>query len=318
MQTIALIALGFGVEGAALSLGLWAIINAALSYSFGRALMGSGRASAQLRKAIVREALPLGIGSVLASLYFSIDMILLGFLVEGDPLGWYAAAVKILSMLVIIPNLLVAVVLPGIAATRANDGGARLAAASWHWMTISALPMCVGVAVFAEPVMTTLFGQNFKAAADMTRVLALAGAISLVSNVLGMLMVNERKGVTMLWQNIAALTLNVTGNFALVPKYGPIASAWVTVATEILVCAGSFFVLRKRLDLSLLVRTSVRPFVAVIAMAGVGLALLQWPIPSIVASGVAFVGVLSLVKGWPEDLASRFVKGSGRAQPQAG
>ncbi len=318
VMTIALIVLGFGIEGAAFSLGLWAIINASLSFSFGRALMGEGRASSELRRGILREALPLGIGSVLASLYFSIDMILLGFLVEGDPLGWYAAAVKMLSMLVIIPNLLVAVVLPGIAATRGNDGGARLAAASWHWMIISALPMCVGVAVFARPIMTTLFGQNFAAATDMTRVLALAGAVSLASNVFGMLMVNERKGMTMLWQNIAALTLNVSGNFALVPRYGPIASAWITVATEGLVSLGSYVVLRKKLDFSLLARTSVKPFAAVVAMAGIGLALLEWPIPAIFAAGVTFLGALTVLKGWPEDLSSRFIKGSRRATPHAG
>ena len=47
---------------------------------------------------------PLGVASVLSSLYFTVDLVLIGFLISGPSVGHYAAAVKILTLVVTIPS----------------------------------------------------------------------------------------------------------------------------------------------------------------------------------------------------------------------
>ena len=82
--------------------------------------VGFTRVLCQDRVQLLRAALPLGVVSFLSTFYFVIDLALLGWLVSGPQLGNYAAAVKILSVLVALPGLVMSTALPGLSAARST------------------------------------------------------------------------------------------------------------------------------------------------------------------------------------------------------
>ena len=82
---------------------------------------------------------------------------------------------------------------------------------------------------------------------------------------------------------------NVAGNLALVPHFGVTASAWLTVATEVGVALGFALGLRGLIEFRWAVRVTVVPVLAMLAMVGVWALTDRWVLPSMVASGVAFL-----------------------------
>lgn len=304
--TVGVVLAGGGVVGAAIVLSLSAIVNALLSLRAGRSLIDDGQSSRAMRRSMLREALPLGIGSVLASLYFSIDLMILPWLVGDEALGWYAAAAKVLSLLVTVPNLMAAAVLPGLAESSVTkENLSKTAAAIWSWLLVAAMPLCLLVAVFAEFFMTTLYGARYHDARDVAVVLSLAGVVALASNVLGGLMVTARRGRAMLVQNLIALTFNVGANVVLAPRYGIVASAWVTVATEIMVCTASYLRIRRAISLRPVLAATVRPAIALSGLVISGLALMSLPVVGLVVSVVVFLILMTVLQAWPDEIVER-------------
>ena len=282
---------------------LMVVVNAVLIFAEGRTLLDAGRPDRALRARLVREAAPLGLSSVLASAYFMLDLVVIGFIVGERQLGYYAASVKILSILVTVPVLLMTAALPGIAG-RAQSPGAlgALAARLWHWLAAFALPLCVGTIIFARTAVDIFFGTGFTPAVALVRIVAASAVVALLSNVLGTVMVAQRRTRWILGQNACALVLNLGGNLLLVPRFGVAASAWLTLATEVFVCAGSALGLRGRLQPGPLLRATVAPLVATAAMLAVGLPLTSWPWLAIPAAVCAFAFALVALGGWPEEI----------------
>jgi O-antigen/teichoic acid export membrane protein len=303
---------GLGVVGVAAAMSVAFAANTAIVAALGLRLVRIRGARPLGRVGLIRQAMPLGVASALASFYFSIDLVIVGALVDGSRLGAYAAAVKILSLLVTIPGLVMAAALPGLA--RAVGDPAVLGALTarvWHWLVSVGLPLCVAVAVFAGPVIQLGFGPGFEGAVPLLRILAAAAAASLLANLLGMLMIAERMIARQLVQNGAALAFNVAGNLLLVPRYGVIASAWLTLATELVVIIPSALALRHRVRLAPALAVSPKPALAALGLALTGAALAAHPAVAIPASVAAFAAIIVALRGWPEELGVRSRAASG-------
>jgi O-antigen/teichoic acid export membrane protein len=300
---VAVAAAGGGPVGVAATLSLGSILNTVAVARAGFRLVDGAPPTAADRRRLLTRALPLGLASFTASVYFTADLVLLGWLVDRSDLGEYAAACKVLSLLVAVPGLVMLAALPGLAtAAQDRDALTALAARVGHWLVVLGLPLCVGAGVFARPLVHVLFGAGYDGAIPLLRILALAGAIAMLGNLLGTLLVARSVVRPMLVQNALAAVLNVGGNLLLVPVYGVTASAWLTVATEIFVCASSLYVLRGRVGYSALLNAATRPAVALVGMAATGAALQARPALGIPAAGLVFFLLLQRLHAWPVEL----------------
>jgi O-antigen/teichoic acid export membrane protein len=255
------------------------------------------------RVKILRMAVPLGLASVLASLYFTIDQVILTWLVPARELGQYAAAVRMLSVVVMIPGFVMAAGIPGLA-QRADDRAAlsRFASVLVHWLAVTALPACIGLAVFARPAIHFVFGPSYDQSATLLRILMLAGALSLVSNVLGIILSSLSIVRPQLIFNLISLAVNVAGNIVLVPRYGVAASAWLTVVCEGIVVSYAIIALWPRLSYRVLLRRLWRPLAAVALASCVGLALGADGVGAIGVSVAIFLAAMVAMRAWPSDL----------------
>jgi O-antigen/teichoic acid export membrane protein len=111
----------------------------------------------------------------------------------------------------------------------------------------------------------------------------------------------------MVAQNAIALVVNVAGNLLLVPRFGVSASAWLTVATEAIVCIGAILLLRGHYGFRDMASVSRLPTVALIAFVAVGVALRTVPAIGIPLCSAVFIGVLVALRAWPAELLPRRV-----------
>ena len=294
---------GAGAVGVAAALSAGTVANSLLVAVAARRLVPLERSRPGDAKRLVKVAVPLGIASLLSSVYFTIDLVLLGWLVGPAALGAYGAATKILTLLVMLPGLVLSAALPGFARLDADGSGVGvLAGRVLHWLTSFGLPWCIGAFVFAGPIVRLAFGDGYGAAVPLVRVLALAGAVALLANILGTLLVARGAVRPMLKQNALALILNVAGNLLLVPRYGVMASAWLTVVTEVFVAGCALMVVRTQFGSVTSLRHLLGPLAANATFGLVGLALLSRPVLAVPAAIVALVVTATLLHAWPNDV----------------
>jgi len=294
---------GGGPLAVALALCAMILVNCVVVAVVGLRMVDADPSTPVVRRQMLTHSLPIGMSLLLASAYFTLDLSIVGFLVPSREVGYYAAATKALSLLVTVPGLVIAASLAGLSSHAADRGElGRLTARVWHWLAVSALPLCIAVLLYAPVVVRVYYGPGYGPAVPLVRILALSGIIAALSNVFGATMVATRRNRWLVVQGSVALVGNVCGNLLLVPHFGVTASAWLTVATEAGVCAGSVVAMRPTIDMGPIVRVSLVPLVALGAMVVVGGTTRSWPIPSMAAAGAVFVIVLGVLGGWPEDL----------------
>jgi O-antigen/teichoic acid export membrane protein len=251
---------------------------------------------------VIREAYPIGVASFLATAYVSIDVVIISALFPAETVGRYASAVKVLSILTILPGLVMSIALPQIAADFSDpERLGTLLTRLWHWLASLVLPALVCVGVNASGVMRILFGDAYASAGGILRVLLLSGAVALLSNLFGVVVMAASRSRWLLTQNVVALALNVGGNLLLAPRFGIAAAAWLTVLTEAFVCGGSWLLLRHRIPAAALLRVSVLPVIATVAAVGVGAGFAAHPWVALSLSAVLYVVLLTALRGWPEE-----------------
>jgi O-antigen/teichoic acid export membrane protein len=312
---------GGGPVAVATALSAMLVVNGVIVTFVGLKLVDSATSSRAVRREMLLASLPLGLSSLLASAYFVLDLSIVGFLVSSREVGYYAAATKTLTLLVTVPMLIMTAALPGLASRAADRESLGLFSARiWHWLSVTVLPASVGLILFAPYVVTIYFGRDFSPAVPLVQILALSGIVAALSNVFGPAMVVTKRNRWLIVEGTVALAFNVGGNLTLVPRFGVTASAWLTVATEIGVCAGSAVGMRHRMVYAPLLRTSLVPAVAALAMIGTALALRPWPVVAMAVAVATFVIVTVVLGGWPVELPCpiprRFaLKGHARRAP---
>jgi O-antigen/teichoic acid export membrane protein len=284
----------------AANLSVWTCLSGALALILARHQVAIEVPTRSEVLRFARTALPLGLASVLASLYFTIDLTLLGWLVLPRALGRYAVAVRLLNLVVMIPGFVMLAGIPGL--TRAADRRAdlsRFAATLAKWIALTALPIGVAIAVFARPAVLDLFGPSYLGAVPLVRILMLAALLAFSSNVTGIVMVSLGIIRPQIIFNTISLIVNVIGNILLVPRYGVVASAWLTVVSEGIVVSYGLVTLRKRISYLAIVGAVSRPLVAVVIAAATAWLLGGTSPVAAAGSAGAFLVVMLMLGAFP-------------------
>jgi O-antigen/teichoic acid export membrane protein len=140
--------------------------------------------------------------------------------------------------------------------------------------------------VLAPQIIHLVAGHSFDGSITPLRVLLVAAALSWVNGVFGYALIAKERQATALWLNVTALIVNVGLNLALVPAYGIVAAAVVTVASEILILAASRPLMRQHLGFFPRPGTLGAAVVAASAMAAVLWPLRHGPLAALLPLGV--------------------------------
>jgi O-antigen/teichoic acid export membrane protein len=196
---------------------------------------------------LLRVGLVVGLGGVLTIMYGKIDQILVLHYKGAEAAGLYGAAYSLLDRVQFLPGVLMTTIFPIVAAAwpanldRAQEAVQRV----FGYMAIISFPGLAFTISAARPLLVLLFGEQFAPAAGALELLMAAFIPICFGYVAGSLAVVVDRQQQFVLIAAAGLVFNLVANVLLLPRYGYIAAAWITVATEVLVIGpGAATVLR--------------------------------------------------------------------------
>ncbi len=229
------------------------------------------RRGLQLCRRLMRIALPLGIASVMITIYYQVDSVLLLQLAGPHESGIYGAAYGFLSPLNFFPAAIMSSFFPVLAAIYGSDPARarRLVQICGNSMAVVAFPVLAGTIALSGPIINLIYGPSFARAAGILPILMIAFVAICFGTMAGfMAPLLDLRWRFALYTTVGAIA-NVILNVVLIPPYGAYGSAWATVATEVLTMSlmlvTSLRVLRLRPRLGKIARTVL----LAAAMAGV-------------------------------------------------
>jgi O-antigen/teichoic acid export membrane protein len=257
---------GFGLIGLAATSALVNLVTAAALLLLLARRMPTEKA-APAAKPWLRESWPLFLNQLLQGLFFKIDALLLPALGGLSAAGAYAAAYKVSEGAGILSSSFTLALFPRLAASETPSAAYRMAL---RILLQLAFPLAVGVALLAQPIIAIIGGRDYLpdaavALAILICYLPLSYANGLTQYVL--IAAGRQRALTVAF--VAALVFNLVANVVLIPRFGYIGAAWVTVLSE-LVLLVPFQVLASRIapDVSPLVEARL-PLLATLVMAPV-------------------------------------------------
>jgi O-antigen/teichoic acid export membrane protein len=151
-----------------------------------------------------------------------------------EAVGIYNAAFRIVEALRLFPAAALAVWFP----TLCRAAGLGPLKKLMTVLAVGALPLLAVVYLAAAPMLETVYGARFVAAAPALRILAFALPLFFVNYALTHQVIGWDGQRAYLAITIAALITNLTGNLLLIPEGGMSGAATSTLVTELVVTTG--------------------------------------------------------------------------------
>jgi O-antigen/teichoic acid export membrane protein len=183
---------------------------------------------------------PRGLGSAFSFIVLWLDIVLVGALASTRQAGIYAVASRYVILATFPMVALGFAIAPQISrlftSNRLREAGDVFKAAT-AWLVALAWPACLVMAVFS-PVLMRLFGKEFVAGATSLTILSIAMLVNTGSGSCGVVLAMTGLTTANLVIAFSAATVDIAGNFVLIPHLGMrgAALAW---AAAMLVANGS-------------------------------------------------------------------------------
>ena len=184
---------------------------------------------------LLRDSWPLALSSLAILVYMKTDQIMLGALLGDSEVGIFSAAVKISEVWYFIPAAVVSSVFPVILKHKFSERQlySRQMQHLYDFLTAISLITAFLIAIFSEQIIRVLFGDQYMAAAEVLRVHAWAGVFVFIGVARSKWVVAEGLQLLDALFIACAAALNVAGNFYLIPRYGPVGAAVMTVVSQL-------------------------------------------------------------------------------------
>lgn len=186
---------------------------------------------------LVLAAIPLGLGSLLAQVYYNFDILLLGAIRPLSEVAVYGAVYKIILGLLMLAGTYGMVCLPAYAAAHAKSDATfrRILQRNVRLLSSFILPIVILGTLAAESLAVGFFGEPYRAGGGPLAVLMWSVALSFVSSTLTYALAAAGHSWYLTGAALGGAIVNVAINLILIPRFGMLGAAWATVAAELTV-----------------------------------------------------------------------------------
>ncbi|HEY1740561.1 MAG TPA: polysaccharide biosynthesis C-terminal domain-containing protein [Acidimicrobiia bacterium] len=189
----------------------------------------------------VAHAAPLAVGTALGTLYFRVDSLMLTLRLSGvrsrDAVALYNVGYKFSDLLAFLAPALMGATLPLLVRAWPSDS-ARFRGIVRQTVVIVVMVAAFATALFgvlAQPIIHTVFPQNFTAAAAPARWLVAGQALNFLTQISYVTLVSVGRRGKYPIVTLLGLVLNVALNWWLIGTHGVMGAAVATVITEVFV-----------------------------------------------------------------------------------
>ncbi|MGQ9794349.1 MAG: oligosaccharide flippase family protein [Anaerolineae bacterium] len=203
-----------------------------------------------LRRHMLREALPLMINHLLATLFFRIDVLILQPTWGDRAVGFYGAAYKYIDGINIIPSYFTLAIFPLMSryAHTARDSLIRAYILSLRLLLIIALPLAVGTPFIARELILLLGGGQYLPDSMIAlQLLIWFLPFSFINQITQyvLIAIDQQRFLTRAF--IIGVLFNTITNLVLIPQYGYRAAAITTILSEWALLIPFYYAVRKYL-----------------------------------------------------------------------
>lgn len=221
--------------------------------------------------------------SVVTSIYLQLNTVLLGFLKNALAVGYFAAATKVMQMLLTMSACLGSVMMPRashLIAENKEDEFNRLIQKSYDFTLAIALPMTIGLIFCAPSLITALCGVKFEHSILPSQIIAPIILMVAISNVFGIqvLFPKGKINIVTLCCGIGAVA-DLILNLCLIPFFSYIGTSIAYLGAEVATTVSMYFIGRRYIPIIYFKKSHLTYALGCIVMAFVlyGLSLLQLP-----------------------------------------
>ena len=221
--------------------------------------------------------------SVVTSIYLQLNTVLLGFLKNALAVGYFAAATKVMQMLLTMSACLGSVMMPRashLIAENKEDEFNRLIQKSYDFTLAIALPMTIGLIFCAPSLITALCGVKFEHSILPSQIIAPIILMVAISNVFGIqvLFPKGKINIVTLCCGIGAVA-DLILNLCLIPFFSYIGTSIAYLGAEVATTVSMYFIGRKYIPIIYFKKSHFTYALGCIVMAFAlyGLSLLQLP-----------------------------------------
>ena len=221
--------------------------------------------------------------SVVTSIYLQLNTVLLGFLKNALAVGYFAAATKVMQMLLTMSACLGSVMMPRashLIAENKEDEFNCLIQKSYDFTLAIALPMTIGLIFCAPSLITALCGVKFEHSILPSQIIAPIILMVAISNVFGIqvLFPKGKINIVTLCCGIGAVA-DLILNLCLIPFFSYIGTSIAYLGAEVATTVSMYFIGRKYIPIIYFKKSHLTYALGCIVMAFAlyGLSLLQQP-----------------------------------------
>lgn len=252
---------------------------------------------------LLMAGLPFAFIQLSLTYVFEFDTLLLQNYFSNEVVGWYKAPYNFARTLLIFTSAFSSAV--GLTLTREHANNPEVVR-PWYFRSVKlmvflGLPLAVGGSLLAEPIMTTLYGQEYLPSALPFAILIWDTPLLMYTALCGQILTSIlREGQATRIYALEAV-INIGLNLLLIPRFGLIAASFTTIATEFTGAVLFYRLLRREIGAGLGFTHLIR-FLPAAGVMGLLAWLLSQMIPDMgaieLALVVGFTGLVYVVLVW--------------------
>ena len=186
-------------------------------------------------KYLLKESFPLLLTNAAVIIYQRIDQVMIGNMIDKSSVGFFSVAAKFTEVLIFLPMILAQTITPILVKARERDV-AEYQAKAQQFMNISfwlSLIVSAIVSMLAYWLVRYTFGPAYLPAVAVLQVMAFKAASVALSNTAGAMLVTEGLQRWAILRDGFGCIVCVILNYLLLPRYGIMAAAFVSIASNI-------------------------------------------------------------------------------------
>lgn len=186
-------------------------------------------------KFLLKESFPLLLTNTAVIIYQRIDQVMIGSMIDKSAVGFFSVAAKFTEVLVFLPMILAQTITPILVKAREHNI-AEYKAKAQQFMNFSfwlSLIVAALVSMLAYWIVRYTFGAAYSPAVAVLQVMAFKTASVALSNTAGAMLVTEGLQRYAILRDGFGCLVCVVLNYLLLPRYGIMAAAFVSIASNI-------------------------------------------------------------------------------------
>lgn len=181
----------------------------------------------------IKESFPLVLSGAAVIIYQRIDQVMIGNMIDKESVGYFATAGKFLDLILFLPMVLTQTITPLLVRAKERNIDEYnqkkqqfVNVVVWVSIILSAF-----VSLCAYWLIILTFGEKYLLAVPILQIMAFKTVGMALSSSSGQIIIMERIQKWAFIRNLIGCLICIGLNLILIPRYGVIGSAWVTIVT---------------------------------------------------------------------------------------